>query len=75
MNCFPSEVPMVERLRREAGHLLVHRVIERDDWIAAAVLDIAAGDRKHWNPKDWDTLLKDLRCTPGRLAEWLDLNT
>jgi len=78
MNFCTSEVDpgdIVERLRDEAGHLLVARAATRNDWIGEAVLDIAAGDRKIWTLKQWRALLQDLHCTPGKLADWLDLNT
>ncbi len=78
MNFCTSEVDpgeIVERLRDEVGHLLVRRVVDRDDWVSDAVLDIAAGNRKSWTYSDWHMLLVDLRRTPGKLADWLDLNT
>lgn len=75
MNSCTPQLDTVDQLRDEAGHLLVRRAVDRSDWISDAVLDIAAGDRKHWTPQDWRTLLKDLRRSPGTLAEWLDLNT
>ena len=64
----------IDRLRDSAGHLLVRRVIDRDDWTSDALCDLAAGDRVQWTPQDWRTLLRDLRKTPGTLNDWLDLN-
>lgn len=54
---------------------MVRRVIDRDDDIAEAVFDIAAGDRQHWTSQDWRTVLADLSGCRLRLADWLDLNT
>ena len=70
----PDPAEIVDRLREAAGQLLLRRVIDRDDWIGLAVLDIAAGDRQHWTPQDWHTLLAELHRTPGKLSDWLDLN-
>jgi len=67
-------VDLVDRLRESAGHLLTARAVNRDDWISEAVLDIAAGNRTHWTPQQWRTLLRDLRRSPGKLGDWLDLN-
>ena len=55
---------LVEQLRDNHGHRLVRRVIVRNDWVAQAVFDIAAGDRKEWNPRDWRILFKHLRASP-----------
>ena len=75
MNFCTSEVDPVVRLRSSAGHLLTRRVVDRDDWVSEAVLDIAAGHQTQWTPKQWNTLLHDLKRSPGTLADWLDLNT
>ena len=75
MNSCTPELDPVDHLRSEAGHLLVRRAVDRSDWISDAILDIAAGQRVHWTPQDWNTLLTDLRRSPGSLADWLDLNT
>lgn len=66
---------MIDRLRDEAGHLLLRRIVDREDWISEAVLDLAAGKQQAWTPGQWTVLLTELRHTPGRLADWLDLNT
>lgn len=66
---------IIDRLRDEAGHLLVRRACDRDDWIGSAVLDVAAGDKREWTPSEWSAMLADLHRTPGNLADWLDLNT
>jgi len=66
---------VVDRLRDEAGHLLISRAFKRDDWIGRAVLNIAAGDKLVWTLGEWFAVLADLRRTPGNLADWLDLNT
>jgi hypothetical protein len=65
----------IDLLREEAGHLLVARACDRDDWIGAAVLDIAMNEQRNWGLKEYRKLLADLRRTPGCLADWLDLNT
>lgn len=65
----------IDRLRDEAGHLLTRRAAQRDDWIGDAILDIAAGDKLAWTPEDWRALLADIDRVPGKLTDWLDLNT
>ncbi len=75
MNLCASEVSTVDKLRDAAGHLLVCRAAFRDDWIGIAVLDIAAGGQTDWTPTEWYWVLDDLKRTPGKLADWLDLNT
>ncbi len=62
----------VDRLREEAGHLLVRQIIDRNDWISDALLDIAAGGRKSWTVPDWDALLEDLEACPLLVSDWLD---
>ncbi len=64
----------VNRLRDTAGHLLISRVVNRDDWVSQSVFDIAAGDRKSWTVTDWDELLADLDACQLCLSDWLDLN-
>jgi hypothetical protein len=64
----------IDRLRDEAGHLLVARACDRDDWIGAAILDIAMGEKLDWTLGEYRKLLADLRRTPGKLTDWLDLN-
>ncbi len=61
-------------LREAGGHLLVRRAISRDDAISEAICDIAAGDRIHWTPDDWDAVLADLDACKLRVNDWLDLN-
>lgn len=73
MNISTSD-DIAARLRDEAGGLLVRRAVDRDDWISDALLDVAAGDRRNWTLRDWKALLRDLRRTPGRVSDWLDLN-
>jgi len=51
------------------------RALERDNWVQAALCNIAAGERTIWNIKDWDTLLNGLRLTELQVGDWLDLNT
>jgi len=75
MNICTLEVDPVIRLRDEAGKLLVRRAIERNDWIAETICDIAAGNRTDWSVVEWDEVLQGLRQTELRVADWLDLNT
>ena len=65
----------VMMLREAAGHLLVRRLVDRDDWISQGIFDIAAGARTDWTPQDWRTLLRDLKASQLKLTDWLDLNT
>lgn len=73
MNARDSD-DIVNRLQDAAGSLLVRRAIDRNDWIADALLDIAAGDQLEWTLAEWEALLTGLRQTPGRVRDWLDLN-
>ena len=78
MNVQTSELDradLIIQLRDEAGHLMVRRVIDRDDWISQAVFNIAAGSRKHWTTPDWNALIRDLGASQLKLTDWLDLNT
>ena len=67
------ELDPVDRLRRDAGRLLVSRAIDRDDWISQAVLDIAAGSKIDWTPADWQILVRDLKAGRLNISDWLDL--
>ena len=69
-------VSLQERLR-DRGRLLVRRAVTRDDWIADALLDLAADadGRTEWTPEQWDMLLTDLRRSDMSIEEWLDFNT
>ena len=75
MNSFTPQVDIVDKLRDEAGRLLVRRAVNRNDWISEALLDIAAGDQTHWTPQEWTVLLADVRTTRLHIDDWLDLNT
>ncbi len=55
------------------GHLLVRRAILRDDWVADAIFDLAAGDQKAWSPAQWATLTTELAGSDLRLRDWLIL--
>ena len=68
------EIPVTDRLR-EHGRLLVRRAVKRDDWIADALLDLAAGDQTQWTPQQWDALLTELAASDMTIDEWLDFNT
>lgn len=63
------------RLREEVGHLLVRRVIERDDWTAESIFDIAAGTKTNWSPIEWAALLCDLERCQLKVSDWLDAQT
>lgn len=71
MNFHTSEV---DRLRDAAGKLLVRRAVHRNDWIAQAIFDIAAGDKKHWTTHEWRQVLTDFEACRLRVNDWLDLN-
>jgi len=75
MNFHTFEDNPVDKLRRECGQLLVHRAIDRDDWISQGILDIAAGNKTNWTPQQWDVLLTDMHASRIRVSDWLDLNT
>lgn len=57
------------------GRLLVRRAVKRDDWIAEALLDIAAGDQIAWTPEQWDTLLAEISGNNMCIDEYLDFYT
>ena len=65
------EQTIEDRLRDEVGHILIRRVIERDDWVSEAIFDIAAGDKKHWSPIEWAAVLCDLERCKLKVADWL----
>ncbi len=75
MNSYTLEVDPVDRLRDAAGKLLVRRAVERNDWIAETICNIAAGDRTDWSTLDWAEVLRGLKQTDLRVTDWLDLNT
>lgn len=60
---------------REHGRLLVRRAVQRDDAIAEALLDLAAGDQREWTPQQWDALLTELDASDMTIDEWLDFHT
>ena len=62
----------VTRLRDDHGALLVRRAVTRNDWIADALLDLAAGDQTEWTPSQWDTLLTEMFGNDMTISEWLD---
>ena len=63
---------MFDELKNEVGHLLVRRVIERDDWTSEAIFNIAAGDKPTWTPEEWATLTHDLKKSQLRVSKWLE---
>ena len=74
MNFHTLQADPVDRLRDVAGELLVHRAIDRDDWISQSLLDIAAGAQIDWTPNEWNALLTDIHASRLRVSDWLDLN-
>ena len=73
MHAQPDRTP-ADRLR-DHGRLLVRRAVNRDDWIAHALLDIAAGDQTEWTPAQWDTLLAEISGLDMTIDEYLDFYT
>ena len=65
---------MIDKLKDEVGNLLVRRVIERDDWAAEAIFDIAAGDKQTWTPIEWAAVICDLERCKLRVSDWLEAN-
>ena len=60
---------------KDHGSLLVRRAVLRDDWIADAILDLAAGDQTEWTLEQWDTLFTDLKKSDLTVEAWLMLYT
>lgn len=56
---------------RDHGRLLVRRAVKRDDWIAEALLDLAAGDKQEWTPGEWSELQTELAGSDMTIEEWL----
>lgn len=54
------------------GNLLVRRAVLRDDWIADALLDIAAADQTEWTLEEWQALLTELESSDMTISEFLD---
>jgi len=69
---FGKELPIRDRLQQEVGHILVRRAIQRDDWVADAIFDIAAGDKKEWTVIEWTALLCDLEKCKLKVSDWLE---
>jgi len=65
---------MFDELKNEVGHLLVRRVIKRDDWTSEAIFNIAAGSKPTWTPEEWATLTHDLEKSQLRVSKWLETN-
>lgn len=62
-------------LLENAGHRKVPRVLEGDDAACDALLDLAAAGQTDWTPKQWGTLLKNLRRSTLTVEEWVTLYT
>ena len=58
-------------LRCDAGHLLVRTAINRNDWIADAVFDIAAGGQTEFTPPQWDDVLSMLDASDIKIGDWI----
>ena len=54
------------------GRLLVRRAVKRDDWIAEALYDLAAGDKSEWTPQEWFDLQMEMECSDMTIREFLD---
>ena len=57
------------------GHLLVRRAVLRDDWVAEAILELAANGQTEWTIIEWCELLAELKASKMRLRDWLVLYT
>ena len=57
------------------GQLLIRRAVLREDWIAAAICDIRAAEKKQWDLQEWDTALRELKASTLTVNEWLTLYT
>lgn len=62
---------LIQRLDEEFGNVMVRRVIERDDWAAEAIFDIAAGDKTDWSPLEWAAVICDLERCKLKISDWL----
>jgi hypothetical protein len=58
---------------RDHGRLLVRRAIHRDDWIADALLDLAAADQTDWTPDQWHDLEMELEASDMTIDDFLVL--
>ena len=55
------------------GRLLVRRAIDRDDWIAEAIFDIAANGKREWTPSEWEALLTEISGDDMTIADFITL--
>ena len=69
----PGQRSPAERLR-EHGRLLVRRAVQREDWIAQTLLDLAAGDQTEWTPQEWFDLLMEMDSSDMTISEFLDFH-
>lgn len=60
---------------RDHGRLKVRRAVNRDDWIADALLNIAANGQTEWTPQQWDALLAEIAGNDMCIDEFLDFYT
>ena len=69
----PSDRTTADKLR-DHGRLLVRRAVNRDDWIADALMELAAESdgRTDWTPQEWDTFVSETFGNDMRIDEWLD---
>lgn len=62
---------MKDKLKDEVGNVLVRRVIERDDWAAEAIFEIAAAGKTNWTPVEWAAVICDLERCKLKVSDWL----
>lgn len=55
----------------DCGGLLVRRVVERDDEITDALMEVATAGRTHWTYRDAERLVHSLKTCQLTVAEWL----
>lgn len=70
-----SNSPGPADILRDHPHLLVRRILCRDDELTDALLTLAAGDTKKWSVQEWDALLAELAGSEETLEDWLILNS
>lgn len=60
---------------RGHGHILVRRILTRDDELTDALLDLAAGKQTTWTHQEWEELLSELSGCDDTVEDWLVLNS
>lgn len=69
------EISPTDQLLEIAGHRKVSRVVTDDSAACDTLLDLAATGQTDWTPKQWATLLRDLRRCQLTVEEWVTLYT